>query len=91
MIKAVTITCTVPVVVISHRQGDRERFENGRDIVMPGKPRDILIDEDQPLAIELYFEPPPLEPDPELDAQVETIGAGDVGAVPAAITEGGAA
>lgn len=70
MPNVVTITSSEGVVVVSHRLGDRERFENGRDVIEPGKSRHFIVDDGQSLAIDHYEPPeaPAEEPAAEGDA-----------------------
>lgn len=63
MAKIVTITSTAPAVVISERIVDRERFENGRDGLVPGEPQDFIIHDGQSLRVEVL--PATTEENPE--------------------------
>ena len=47
----VTITASAPVEVISERIGDRERFENGRDLVAAGEEQSFIVHPGQSLRI----------------------------------------
>jgi hypothetical protein len=65
MAKIVTIKSSHPAVVISERIGDRERFENGRDELVPDVEQDFLVHEGQSLRIEALPEIAPAEENQE--------------------------
>lgn len=57
MARVVTVTTSHPVVVISERYSDRERFENGRDIIQAGETQDFIVHSGQSVRIEVHEEP----------------------------------
>ena len=58
--RIVTITCSAPAVVISERIADRERFDNGSDLLEPNVPQDFIVHEGQSVRVVALPEPEPV-------------------------------